>query len=579
MLGCEETGVAGDRPVGAAAAAGEQAEARAQDTAGTGSLGSGQADTRCLRLGAAYARVSTEKQEREQTIQSQLDALRRVAGESGLEIPPEWYFTDDGYSGALLDRPGLDRLRDLASEGAIEAVLVCSPDRLAREYAYQVLVIEELQRAGCELVFLNHAYGDSPEERMLLQMQGVFAEYERALIKERARRGRLFAARQGRLNWCNPPYGYRLIRKTEHAPQQLLVDETEAEVVRSMYRWLTEEGLSSYAIEKRLHEMGTPTRTSNERGWCQSTVIEILRDPMYKGEGYYNRTVAVDAKRPRMGRGYKDLRPGNGRSRAARPREEWIQVRVPAIVDDQTWELAQVQLLRNKERATRNNTKHQYLLRSLLVCGVCERRMIGTWNKYGGRYVCSARYPRHEPWSCNGRSVVARRLEPQVWEYVSRLLSDSDLLRERYEAGRADPAVEPREEQEQERLRRKIGALEREVQRLIDAYQAGVIELEELSERRGCIHEHGRMLRERLLELGKQRADREQQIRLLQGVDEFCESVRGALVEPSFETKQQVLRLVVDRIVVEDSKVIIHHVVPTATVRLQTEYQLDKKRR
>ncbi len=530
-------------------------------------------------MAAAYARVSTEKQEKEQTIQSQLDALRRAAGEGGLEIPPEWYFADEGYSGALLDRPGLDRLRDLASEGAIEAVLVCSPDRLAREYAYQVLVIEELQRAGCELVFLNHSYGDSPEERMLLQMQGVFAEYERALIKERARRGRLFAARQGRINWCNPPYGYRLIRKTEHTPQQLLVDETEAEVVRQMYRWLVEESLSSYAIEKRLHEMGTPTRTSNERGWCQSTVIEILRDPMYKGEAYYNRTVAVDAKRPKMERGYKDLRPGNRRSRAARPRDEWIQVRVPAIVDDQTWELAQAQLARNRERATRNNTKHNYLLRSLLVCGVCGRRMIGTWNQYGGRYVCSARYPRHEPWSCSGRSVVARRIEPQVWEYVSGLLSDPELLRARYEEGRADPAVEPREEQERERLGRKVGAMEREVQRLIDAYQAGVIELEELSERRGRIQEHGRMLRERLSEIGKQRADREQQIRLLQGVDEFCESVRGALLEPSFETKQQVLQLVVDRIVVEDSKVTIHHVVPTAPVRLQTEYQPDKKRR
>ncbi len=333
--------------------------------------------------------------------------------------------------------------------------------------------------------------------------------------------------------------------------------------------------MSSYAVEKRLHELGTPTRTGNSRGWCQSTVIEILRDPMYKGEAYYNRTANSDSKRPRMGRGYKDLRPGNGRSRVARPREEWIQVQVPAIVDDQTWELAQAQLARNRERATRNNTKHDYLLRSLLVCGVCGRRMIGTWNKYGGRYVCSARYPRHEPWSCSGRSVVARRIEPQVWEYISGLLSDPDLLRERYEEGRADPAVEPREEQERERIGRKLGAMEREVQRLIDAYQAGVIELDELSERRERIQEHGRMLRERLAEIGKLCADREQEIRLLQGADEFCESVRGALAEPSFETKQRVLQLVVDRIVVEDSKVTIHHVVPTAPVRLQTEYQSD----
>ncbi|MDP9380764.1 MAG: recombinase family protein, partial [Chloroflexota bacterium] len=130
------------------------------------------------------------------------------------------------------------------------------------------VVIEELQRAGCEVVFLNHAYGESPEERMLLQMQGVFAEYERALIKERVRRGRLFAARQGRINWCNPPYGYRLIRKTEHTPQQLLVDETEAEVVRQLYRWLVEESLSSYTrTPSRPQPPPPPTsRSSDPRG-------------------------------------------------------------------------------------------------------------------------------------------------------------------------------------------------------------------------------------------------------------------------------------------------------------------------
>ena len=535
MPGREEAGVAGDRPAGAGTAAAAQPEA--SNPVGAERTGSRPPGKGCLRPAAAYARVSTEKQEKEQTIQSQLDALQRAAEEGGYEIPPEWYFTDEGYSGARSDRPGLDRLRDVASEGAIEAVLVCSPDRLARQYAYQVLVIEELQRAGCEVVSLNHAYGESPEERMLLRMRGVFAEYERALIEERARRWRLFAARQGRINWCNPPYGYRLIRKAEHTPQQLLIDETEAEIVRGMYRWLVEESSSSYAVEKRPRELKVPTRRSNSRGWCQSTVIEILRYPMYKGEAYYDRTANADSERPRLGRGYEDLRPGNGRSRSARPREEWIGVRVPAIVDDQTWELAQAQLARNSERATRNNTKHHYLLRSLLVCGVCGRRMIGTWNKYGGRYVCSARYPRHEPWSCSGRSVVARRIEPQVWEYISGLLSDPRLLQARYEEGRGDPATDVRQEQERERTGRKLRAMEREVQRLIDAYQAGVIELAELSERRERTQEHGRMLRERLAEIGKQRADREQEIRLLQGLDEFSESVRGVLLEPSFETK------------------------------------------
>ncbi len=280
-----------------------------------------------------------------------------------------------------------------------------------------------------------------------------------------------------------------------------------------------------------------------------------------------------------MERGYKYLRPGNGRSSKQRPRDEWIQVGVPPVIDPETWELAQAQLARNKERATRNNTKHHYLLRGLLVCGTCGRRMVGLWSANGGRYVCSARYPRHEPWSCDGRSVLAPKTEPLVWEYVSGLLSDPDLLRARYEESRGDPTVEVRAEQERERIERKLGAMDREVQRLIDAYQAGVIELGELRERRGRIEEHGRTLRERLSEIGRQRADREQEVRLLTGLDEFCESVRGALVEPSLETKQKVLQLVVDRIVVEDSKITIHHIVPTGPVRLQTQQHFGNNSR
>ena len=149
--------------------------------------------------------------------------------------------------------------------------------------------MEELQRTGCEVVFLNHAFGETPEERMLLQIQGVFAEYERALIKERSRRGRLFAARQGRVNWSHAPYGYRLIRKTESTPQKLVVDETEAEVVRQIFRWCVEDRLTCYAIEKLLREQGVPTREGRALGWYQNTVGDILRDTVYKGVGYYAR--------------------------------------------------------------------------------------------------------------------------------------------------------------------------------------------------------------------------------------------------------------------------------------------------
>ncbi len=220
MLGCETTRVASDRP--GATGAPVEPTARSTGPSATGDRSSVPGDRdQGVIIAALYARVSTDKQEQHETMASQLDALQRAAVEGGYEVVPEHVFVDAHHSGARLDRPALDRLRDLAADGTFEAVLVYSPDRLARQYAHQVLLIEELARAGCRVIFLNHALGESPEQQMLLQIQGVFAEYERALIKERMRRGRLFAARQGRATWANAPYGFSYRPKTEAVPQQL----------------------------------------------------------------------------------------------------------------------------------------------------------------------------------------------------------------------------------------------------------------------------------------------------------------------------------------------------------------------
>ncbi|WP_448207485.1 recombinase family protein [Azospirillum sp. sgz302134] len=576
MSRCTPSGLAGSRS--AAEPAAQALPPAASERPGDAGRDAAASGRPWLKAAALYARVSSDKQEKEQTIASQLETLHRAAAERGFQVPPDLVFADDGYSGARLDRPALDRLRDLAAEGGLAAVLIAAPDRLARHYAYQVLLLEELARAGCETIFLNHAFDGSPEHRMLLQMQGVFAEYERALIQERMRRGRLFATRQGRASWGKAPYGYRYLRKTDTTPPRLVVDEAESQLVQQMYRWLVEERLTSYAIQRRLNEQGIAPRGGPGRAWSQSTVIDILRNPIYTGQAMRNRHQRCDARRPRGQAGYKDRRPGNGRGRTLRPREEWIAVAVPMIIEPELWQLAQEQRARNRAEARRNNTKHEYLLRGLLICGQCGqcgRRMVGEWSGAGdnrGRYVCSAR--QHDAGRrCTGRSVAAARVEAEVWEYVRGLLADPALLRARYEDCRGDPAVHPAEEREAERLERTLRTLEREVQRLIDAYQAGVIELPELSDRRHQVEDRGRMLRTRLDEIGRQRQEREQEIRLLQDLDDFCASIQESLVDPSFDIKRKVLQLVVDRIIVEDARLIVRHIVPAGPVRLQTEHQ------
>jgi len=193
---------------------------------------------------AIYARVSTPHQERDQTIDSQLAVLSTWCHERHYDLADEHIYRDEGYSGARLDRPGLDALRDAARAGEFELVAILTPDRLARKYAYQVLVLEELRRAGCETVFVQRPISDDPNDQLLLQIQGAIAEYERAVLGERFRRGKLQRARAGHYSFGHAPYGYRYVPKQDSVPGHLVVDEVEADFVRMLYRWLVEEQLT-----------------------------------------------------------------------------------------------------------------------------------------------------------------------------------------------------------------------------------------------------------------------------------------------------------------------------------------------
>jgi site-specific DNA recombinase len=182
-------------------------------------------------MAAIYARVSSEQQREAHTIASQTALLIEFAKGHNLEVPKEWVFEDEGYSGATLERPGLERVRDLAAEGQIEVVLAYAPDRLSRKYAYQILLIEELARNGVETLFVKAPQGSSAEDQLLVQFQGMIAEYERAQILERSRRGKRHRAQSGEVSvMSGAPYGYRYIRKTDETPAAYAVLEAEARV-------------------------------------------------------------------------------------------------------------------------------------------------------------------------------------------------------------------------------------------------------------------------------------------------------------------------------------------------------------
>ena len=232
-----------------------------------------------MKPAALYARVSSDRQKENHTISSQLAALVEYADSHGYLVPPEWRFQDEGYSGATLLRPGLEALRDLAAAGHIQAALVLSPDRLSRKYAYQVLLTEELSRCGVEVVFLKAPSGVTPEDQLLVQLQGMIAEYERAQIAERSRRGKRHRAQQGSINVLSgAPYGYRYVKKSDTTASYYEVLESEAAVVRLVYETYTRQGLSINAIARMLNQRQIPTRTGTTR-WERSTVWGLLRNP------------------------------------------------------------------------------------------------------------------------------------------------------------------------------------------------------------------------------------------------------------------------------------------------------------
>ena len=239
------------------------------------------------KIAAIYARVSSDRQKEQNTIASQTALLLEYAQKEGWTVPAEWVFEDEGYSGGVLARPGLERLRGVVGDGGVEAVLVYAPDRLSRNYAYQVLLLEEFSRRGVGIFFLKSGCGQTPEEKLLLQFQGMIAEYERAQIAERSRRGKRHRAKSGCVNVLSgAPYGYRYVKKTEHSAAYYAVIEAQAQVVRGIFAWYTQESWSIGAIARELNQRKIKTRTGKAR-WKHSSLWKLLRNPAYQGRACF----------------------------------------------------------------------------------------------------------------------------------------------------------------------------------------------------------------------------------------------------------------------------------------------------
>jgi site-specific DNA recombinase len=502
-----------------------------------------------MRRAALYARVSTRRQEQEATIESQVARLLAYAEEHGYPLPPERQFIDQAISGTYLARPGLDRLRDAAMIGDFDLLLCLSPDRLARSLGTQQVVLDELQRASVEVVFLNQPdLGDSPQAQLLLNIQGAFAEYERTVISERMRRGRLYWLRQGQSVFHQAPYGYRYRPATRERASTWVVVPEQATVVEQMFAWYTQENISLGQLAQRLNERQIPS--PEDKRWYAPTLGRLLRQPAYKGTAYYGRRQADYS-----GIG-KPRHHGQGGLRfpryIPRPAEEWIEISVPQLVDEATWQAAQERLAVNVRFAQRNS-RRTYLLRGLLVCGTCDHTLQGRTQRgvvyysctHGGVH-CPPGIPRH---TCSVRGDV---VEPLIWQSLTELLQDPQRLRAAWEALQAEQATTPSETQ---RWQQRQTVLRKQRQRLLDAYQAGTLSLQELTERQNPLDIE-------LRELQKHLTRASQPLSFQVSLETFTQRIEQALAASDVKTRQEVIRLLIERIVVTDEALTVEHIVP-----------------
>ena len=521
-----------------------------------------------MRMAAIYARVSSEQQREENTIASQTASLIEFASSHDLEVPGEWVFEDEGYSGAILERPGLERVRDLAAEGQIQVVLAHAPDRLSRKYAYQILLIEEFARYGVETRFVKSPQGDSAEDQLLVQFQGMIAEYERAQILERSRRGKRHRAHSGEISvMSNAPFGYRYIRKTDEAPAAYIVDEAEARVVRRVYEMYTVDGLSIGEITRRLNAEGIPTRKLSAR-WEGSTVWGVLRNSAYRGIACFGKTrisARTRVMRPQRRRGVTTPSTTAGHER---PREEWIEIPVPPLITEESFARAQ-ELLRENKIRSRRRTIAASVVQGLVSCAKCGYAFSRTSTQTSARKIHYYKCIGSDGWRklggpvCdNGRFVRQELLDQIVWAEVIRLLEEPALIQQeldrRLAAARSSDPTRKREQS----LQRELTHVGKGIERLLNAYQEGLLSIEQLRERMPGLRQRQQALCAELQAIADQTNDGAAFLRLAETLTAFLARLRSASETLSVTERQRIVRLLVKDVLVGEDTITIRHSIP-----------------
>ena len=505
---------------------------------------------------ALYARVSSERQEKEGTIDSQIAQLRQFAKSSGYVIVQE--YLDDGYSGDLLARPALDKLRDDAAKGIFEGVLIFSIDRLARNWVYGQVISDELRKKGITVQYLNHKDDGTEESRLMLGIQGLFGQYEKAKIIERSRRGRLFGAKAGRLMTSRAPYGYRYVARNGAAPARFEIHDEEARIVRLIFE-LCAQGFGFIGISTELDRRQIPTPTGT-KFWAKSTLSVMLRNETYAGVWHYNKKIAVE---PSIASLKATVRRRLHTSQIYRARDQWVQVNgVPPILDRELFDSAQIQLTKNFNHY-RIPRGRFYLLSGLCECAVCGRKLYGLC--INGRYLYYRCHGTHaegpKPAVCHEKAVPSPKLETTVWGRLVEALKNPRLIMQEMERiNQTQKKARSSMDSAREEVAKQRGKLQMAETRLLDAYSAGAVTLDQLKSQMERV-------REQKADLDKRDVDLNAVPSKIENTNDFTDQCRKIarglkLLEKDQALKQKFLRGIVSKIVIYADRAVVFGALP-----------------
>lgn len=513
-----------------------------------------------MKQAAMYVRVSTQQQKEGTTIESQKSLLLDHAIKNGFKIDPEWIFEDNGISGAKLARPALDRLRDFASEGLFEDIFVLSPDRLSRKYAYQAILMDEFNENGVKIHFQSTPDPITATDHLLIQMQGMFAEYERAQITERTRRGKKHKAKNGSVSVLSiAPYGYRYIKGLDNTSAYFEINKREASIVKTIFDLYVKKRLSMEKIRLYLAEYKVRSPKGNLE-WSRSSINNILKNSAYRGIAYFGRRETCEPIPTRLER--RSVRV-NGRRQAKRSfrfrdSKDWIEIPVPLIVDNETFEMAQELLKTNKTRSIRN-ARPGSLLQGLISCKECGYGFITTVSgkKSNGNayYRCSKRDK-----NCNNRGIKISLLDENIWESLISILESPELVQEEVSRRLSDLEKAPILKQ-QKLLASKLERLDAESNRLLDAYQNECIDLKELKTRMNNIKKEKNNAKRELAEMNTG-LSKNQLLGLSEAVKYFSDHLRTSRNTLELEEKRKILRMLVQEIQIGKEDITINHIIP-----------------